>query len=53
MPVHDDLMAAARTQTGLGDFGDDSFREGLEILASAIYPRLRRLPDPFTPRSGG
>jgi hypothetical protein len=47
-------MAAAVAQTGLEDFGDDSFREGLEILArslrdearlnaageSVIYPRL-------------
>jgi hypothetical protein len=41
MPVHDDLMAAARTQTGLGDFGDDSFREGLEILVRSLGDEAR------------
>jgi hypothetical protein len=52
--AHDDLMAAAKAQTGLDDFGDDSFREGLELLVRSlrdeaglnavgeafIYPRL-------------
>ena len=33
---HDDLLRAARDQTGLDDFGDDSFREGLEILVRAL-----------------
>src|SRR5580698_4362801 len=54
MAVYDHLVAAATKQTGLDDFGDDSFREGLEILVSSlrdeaqlnatgeavIYPRL-------------
>ena len=33
MARHDDLMAEAMAKTGLRDFGDDSFREGLEILS--------------------
>ena len=28
----DDLLALARTETGLEDFGEDTFREGLERL---------------------
>lgn len=32
MGPHDELLAAARAGTGLDDFGDDSFREGLELL---------------------
>lgn len=54
MTVHDELIASARARTGLDDFGDDSFREGLEILVrslgaaarlnatgeAVIYPRL-------------
>jgi len=31
-----ELLDAARAQTGLEDFGDDSFREGLEILVGAL-----------------
>jgi hypothetical protein len=56
MRPHDDLMAAAVSETGLDDFGDDSFREGLELLVRSlrdearlnaagegfIYPRLVR-----------
>jgi len=30
------LLAAAREETGLDDFGDDSFREGLERLVTAV-----------------
>jgi hypothetical protein len=51
---HHDLVAAAVAQTGLDDFGDESYREGLEILVrslrhearlnatgeAVIYPRL-------------
>ena len=29
-----DLMAAVQEDTGLDDFGDDSFRDGLERLAT-------------------
>ena len=36
MAAHDDLMAAAIAKTGLEDFGDDSFREGLEILVRSL-----------------
>jgi hypothetical protein len=36
-----DLMAAAVKRTGLEDFGDDSFREGLEILAQALATEAR------------
>ncbi len=50
----DRLMAAATDQAGLGDFGDDSFRDGLDILIrsfreeaslnatgeAVVYPRL-------------
>lgn len=32
----DDVMDAATKSTGLTDFGDDSFREGLEILLASI-----------------
>ena len=36
MAEHDDLMAEARNETGLDDFGDDSFREGLELLVRSL-----------------
>ena len=36
MAEHDELIADARDQTGLGDFGDDSFREGLEVLVWSL-----------------
>lgn len=56
MVTGDELMAQATAQTGLTDFGEDSFREGLEILVrsfrtearlnatgeAVIYPRLVR-----------
>jgi hypothetical protein len=31
-----DLLDAARTATGLDDFGDDSFREGLHRLVTSV-----------------
>src|SRR5262245_21776391 len=31
-----DLMATARAETGLDDFGDETFREGLEILVRSL-----------------
>jgi len=34
-------MDAAVTQTGLDDFGDDSFREGLEILVRSLREEAR------------
>ena len=33
--------AAAVAQTGLDDFGDDSFREGLEVLLAALRDEAR------------
>ena len=36
-----ELMAAAVERTGLEDFGDDSFREGMEILARALAKEAR------------
>jgi Sulfotransferase family len=41
MLAHTDLMDAAVTQTGLDDFGDDSFREGLEILVRSLREEAR------------
>ena len=41
MVTHDDLTAAAVEQTGLDDFGDDSFREGLEILVRSLREEAR------------
>jgi hypothetical protein len=45
-----ELMAAAGERTGLDDFGDDSFREGLEILVRALgtEARLNRRGETFT-----
>ena len=37
----DDLLALARTETGLEDFGEDTFREGLERLVSALRDEAR------------
>ena len=36
-----ELMASAVERTGLEDFGDDSFREGLEILVKALRDEAR------------
>ena len=36
-----ELMVAAVARTGLEDFGDDSFREGLEILVRALADEAR------------
>ncbi len=36
-----DLLDRARAETGLQDFGDDSFREGLEILTGALRSEAR------------
>src|SRR5690606_17651694 len=32
----DDLVAAARSETGLDDFGSDSYREGLEVYCRSL-----------------
>ena len=36
MTAHEELLAAARAATGLDDFGDDSFLEGLERLVRSL-----------------
>jgi hypothetical protein len=36
MASPDELMSSARSRTGLDDFGDDAFREGLAILLRAL-----------------
>src|SRR5262249_43179920 len=36
-----DLMRAASAESGLDDFGDDSFRAGLEILVRALRKEAR------------
>src|SRR6516225_890264 len=41
MPTHEELIAAAVAETGLDDFGDDSFREGLELLVRALRDEAR------------
>ncbi|MGZ8815551.1 MAG: sulfotransferase, partial [Mycobacterium sp.] len=41
MASPDELMAAAVERTGLDDFGDDAFREGLEILLRALDDEAR------------
>jgi hypothetical protein len=41
MPTAVEVMDDASAQTGLTDFGEDSFREGLEILLSALQGEAR------------
>ena len=41
MPTAAEVMDDATTQTGLTDFGDDSFREGLEILLASLRDEAR------------
>ena len=41
MPVPADLLDAARRHTGFDDFGEDSFREGLEVLVRALGDEAR------------
>jgi hypothetical protein len=38
---YDDVLGAAVAKTGLDDFGDDSFREGLEVLVTALRDEAR------------
>ena len=37
----EELLTAAMSATGLDDFGDDSFREGLEILVTSLHKEAR------------
>jgi hypothetical protein len=41
MADFDDVVGAAVAQTGLEDFGDDSFREGLELLLASLCDEAR------------
>jgi Sulfotransferase family len=41
MDITDDAVNAAVAQTGLTDFGDDSFREGLGILLASLRDEAR------------
>ncbi|GGM98446.1 sulfotransferase family protein [Streptomyces fuscichromogenes] len=41
MAPYDELLDTARTETGLDEFGDDSFREGLEILVRSLRAEAR------------
>lgn len=41
MGGHEELLDAARADTGLDDFGVDDFREGLEILVRALREEAR------------
>ncbi len=41
MAGYDDVLRIAATQTGLDDFGDDSFREGLETLLGSLRDEAR------------
>ena len=36
MQGHEELLATARAETGLEDFGDDSFLEGLQVLVRSL-----------------
>ena len=36
MERYEELLAAARAATGLEDFGDDSFLEGLQVLVRSL-----------------
>ncbi len=44
MAAHAELIAAAMAHTGLDDFGDDSFREGLKILVQSLRDEARLNP---------
>lgn len=41
MAIFDDVVGAAVAQTGLENFGDDSFREGLDILLASLRDEAR------------
>ncbi|MBO0856684.1 MAG: sulfotransferase, partial [Nocardia sp.] len=41
MPTAKELMATAVADTGLDDFGDDAFRDGLEVLVGALRDQAR------------
>jgi hypothetical protein len=39
--IYDEVLEAAIARTGLDDFGDDSFREGLEVLLVSLRDEAR------------
>lgn len=41
MNTTDEILDAATSQTGLTDFGDDSFREGLDVLLASLRDEAR------------
>lgn len=41
VPTPDELLDTARERTGLADFGDDAFREGLDVLVTALRTEAR------------
>ena len=41
MPTAVEVLAEASARTGLSDVGDDSFREGLEILLASLQDEAR------------
>ncbi len=41
MESHNELIALATSDTGLSDFGGDSFKEGLEVLVSSLNREAR------------
>ena len=41
MAEFDDVVGRAVAQTGLDDFGDDCFREGLEVLLASLRDEAR------------
>jgi hypothetical protein len=41
LAIFDDVVGAAVAQTGLENFGDDSFREGLDILLASLRDEAR------------
>lgn len=52
MEDSESLMAVAREETGLDDFGSDSFREGLDLLVGALNSEYRQ-PRTRGEQSGG
>jgi hypothetical protein len=44
MATVNEILQAAVVQTGLDDFGDDSFREGLELLLASLRDEARLNP---------
>src|SRR5258708_19123548 len=41
MTVPDELVAQARNETGLDDFGDGAFREGLAVYCESVFSEAK------------